>query len=39
MKKKNILDELRDRGTSFQDPCPSPIEKIIRIIGDILKKR
>lgn len=42
MKKKSLLDELRDRGTIFQDPCPpqpSPIEKIIKTIGDILKKR
>lgn len=31
--KKNILDELRDRGTIFQDPCPpqsSPIKKSLR---------
>ena len=42
MKKKSLLDELRDRGTIFQDPCPpqpSPIKTIIKIIGDILKKK
>lgn len=42
MKKKSLLDELRDSGTIFQDPCPpqpSPIKTIIKIIGDILKKK
>ena len=42
MKKKSILDELRDSGTIFQYPCPpqpSPIKTIIKIIGDILKKK
>ena len=42
MKKKSILDELRDSGTILQDPCPpqpSPIKAIIKIIGDILKKK
>ncbi len=42
MKKKSILDELRDSGTIFLDPCPpqpSPTKTIIKIIGDILKKK
>jgi hypothetical protein len=42
MKKKSLLDELRDRGTIFQDPCPpqnSPIKTIIKFIGDILKNK
>ena len=42
MKKKSILDELRDSGTIFQDPCPpepSPIKSIIKLIRDVLKKK
>ena len=40
MKKKNLLDDLRDNITIFQDPCPpkpSPIKTIIKLMGDILK--
>ena len=35
MKKKSILDELRDSGTILHDPCPpqpSPIKTIIKIM-------
>ena len=42
MKKKSLLDELRDRVTIFEDPLsphPSPIERIIKTIGDILIKK
>lgn len=40
--KKNILDELRDNVTIYQDPGPSqpsPIKAVIKIISDLLKKK
>ena len=38
-KENKILDELRRRGTIFEDPCPKSVNFIGKLIDLFLKKK